>query len=1050
MGIKELLERRLIGIAILFACTLLVACNSGDESSVDPEPPSVENYSIGGTLNDGDVLGNGLVLKLNGEQTVSIAPGDASFRFDDRIPDGSNFQISVDAPPRGPLQTCDVSPSSGTVSGQDITDIRVECSTRRFSVGGEISGLQGSGLVLEMSDGQTYEPESEGEFSFSTPILDQTDFTVSIAQQPQLPEQQCAISGNEGTIDEAHHSDVSIICTTNLYSISGEVHGLEPSDQDLVLALNDSALPAINGSEESGVIEFESDYGLPTGSSFSVTVEQAPGGPVQNCVVSNGEGVVGSDAHDNVRVDCQVQTFSVGGSVVGLDGEGFQLSLNGGQQLDIPAGSGDFTFDQPIPDRSEINVSVSNAPASPSQVCIVDQGNGDVIDGEDYNDLLISCETEKFTVGGQVTGLEGEYVGLRLSSNNLGSSQTKDITSNGEFVFDQHPLDDQSSFTVVVPSTEHPVSPKQHCSVHGGNGQLDGEDYRGIVVSCVTETYTVSTTVDSGSGSVNPSQKEVDHGQTATLGIVPDTGYEISSISGCSGSLSGGQYTTGTITSDCMVNVDFSIKRYTITASASSGGSISPSSRTVIHGNTTSFSVSIQDDYSPSNSGSWGCNGTLSGSGSNRTYTTGSVTGNCSINATFSFDFDDPDPCPGPGDCSIQGFSGELLVIDWDKSDGVNDGGHIYRVESIADRSGDDALEKVVEGRPPLRIEGFSPGGDLVRISRVRSDEERDDMLDPDGRVPERGDGSESLESVEKETIVVEKPPVTHVPDVPYQESVDASCVAEMLPQPWFHAAMLGGQDMRVSSDGASAIWLSRAEGDWVRLAWSEEDEVWSEEWRASVSADIQVFEVDAFHRRAYALDSSGGLRMFNLIEATSDQDVSDEEVDEQVLAESPMPGEVMGDTLTQETAVDFVVDPAGHWIAVLDSDRGIQMYRWDPWSGDHEYVRTDSYAGDWMALKPGGEVLYLGTTSGKDSAESFLYAFAVNPEDLELRLLGAEKVDYPQGKPTFSPDGKYMIDDSGKQQWLLPIDEDSRMPIHGSVYWICSGDDGSTENAVD
>ncbi len=1120
MGVKELLNRKLTGMAILFACMLLAACNSGDGDEVgpevtEPEPDPVENYSVGGSLNEGDVIGEGLVLKLNGDQTVSISPDDEEFVFSEEIEDGSSFQISVDAPPRGPLQTCTVSPSSGEIDGADILDINVSCNTQSFRVGGNVSGLQGSGFRLELSDGQGYSPSGDGEFTFNSRLDDQTSFSVSIARQPELPDQQCALSGHEGVVDESNYMDIEIHCATDLYAISGEIHGLEPSDQDLVLALNGAALPAINGSEGSGVIEFESDYGLPTGSSFSVTVEQAPSGPVQNCVVSNGEGVVGSDAHDNVRVDCQVQTFSVGGSVVGLDGEGFQLSLNGGQQLDIPAGSSEFTFDQPIPDRSEINVSVSSAPTNPSQVCVVDQGNGGVIDGEDYNDLLISCETEKFTVGGQVTGLEGEYVGLRLSSNNLGSSQTKDITSNGDFVFDQHPIDDQSSFTVVVPSTEHPVNPKQTCSVTGGDGNIDGSNYHGVMVECVTETYTVSTNVDSGSGSLSPSQAQVEHGKTETFTAIPGAGYEVSGFSGCNGSRDGDEYTTGEITSDCTINVDFSLieyqvsysssncnisgdtsqtvkhgesgasvtaspknnyewdrwsngstsrtrsevnvtsdvhlvaecvlATYTVTASSGGGGSISPSSRTVTHGNTTSFSVSINDGYMPKDSNNWGCGGSFSGGG----YSTGTITNDCSIHAEFETFCDrNPEQCDDDG--NPWNFSGELLFFDWDESVSEDGGSRSYRVASVSDRSGAGFLEKVVEGRPPLRVEGVSTGGDSVRVSRIRPEKEGGDASDHDSSRLKAADGAESLESIETETVVVERPPVTQVPDVPYQESVDSTCAADILPQPWLMAEEIGGQDLRVSSDGASAIWLSRAEGDWVRLAWNQEYEVWSEEWRVPASSDIQAFDVDAFHRRAYALDFSGELRMLNLVDVSLEEETSDETGRERASIELPVAGDTMGEPLSLGPAMDFVVDPAGHWVAVLDSDQGVQMYRWDPWSAKHAYVRTDSYSGDWMALKPGGEVLYLGTTAGKDSAESFLYAFAVNPENLELRLLGAEKVDYPQGKPSFTPDGKYMIDDSGKQQWLLPIDEDSHMPIHGSMYSICPVDDGSTEGSVD
>ncbi len=69
---------------------------------------------------------------------------------------------------------------------------------------------------------------------------------------------------------------------------------------------------------------------------------------------------------------------------------------------------------------------------------------------------------------------------------------------------------------------------------------------------------------------------------------------------------------------------------YTVSTSAGSGGSLSPASRSVQSGQTTTFTVSADTGYSVGNV--TGCNGTLSGS----TYTTGSITSNCTVSASFS------------------------------------------------------------------------------------------------------------------------------------------------------------------------------------------------------------------------------------------------------------------------------------------------------------------------------------------------------------------------------------------------------------------------------
>jgi hypothetical protein len=69
---------------------------------------------------------------------------------------------------------------------------------------------------------------------------------------------------------------------------------------------------------------------------------------------------------------------------------------------------------------------------------------------------------------------------------------------------------------------------------------------------------------------------------------------------------------------------------YTVTASTGSGGSISPKSASVQSGKTTQFTVAPNPGYGIFNV--IGCNGLLSGAA----YTTGPITANCTITATFT------------------------------------------------------------------------------------------------------------------------------------------------------------------------------------------------------------------------------------------------------------------------------------------------------------------------------------------------------------------------------------------------------------------------------
>ena len=191
---------------------------------------------------------------------------------------------------------------------------------------------------------------------------------------------------------------------------------------------------------------------------------------------------------------------------------------------------------------------------------------------------------------------------------------------------------DTTSFT-VTPATGYSVQ-----SVTGCGGSLSGTTYTtGAVTSDCTVTatfalnqYTVSTQVAGGQGSFSPGSATVAHGDTTSFTVTPATGYSVQSVTGCGGSLSGSTYTTGAVTADCTVTATFELNQYTVSTQVAGGqGSFSPGSATVAHGDTTSFTVTPATGYSVQSV--TGCGGSLSGS----TYTTGAVTADCTVTATF-------------------------------------------------------------------------------------------------------------------------------------------------------------------------------------------------------------------------------------------------------------------------------------------------------------------------------------------------------------------------------------------------------------------------------
>jgi hypothetical protein len=172
-------------------------------------------------------------------------------------------------------------------------------------------------------------------------------------------------------------------------------------------------------------------------------------------------------------------------------------------------------------------------------------------------------------------------------------------------------------------------------------GSLSGNTYTtnaisadcSVTASFVRPSYTVATSVTTGNGSVSPISDSVLAGDTTEFTITPATGSQIFSVAGCSGSLSGNTFTTGPIDSNCMVSAAFTAIVYTVSPSVvdSTGGSISPATAQLVdHGDTMSFTLTPASGYEIS-----GVTGSCGGSLSNGTYTTGPITGDCAVEASF-------------------------------------------------------------------------------------------------------------------------------------------------------------------------------------------------------------------------------------------------------------------------------------------------------------------------------------------------------------------------------------------------------------------------------
>jgi len=146
-------------------------------------------------------------------------------------------------------------------------------------------------------------------------------------------------------------------------------------------------------------------------------------------------------------------------------------------------------------------------------------------------------------------------------------------------------------------------------------------------------TYTINASAGAN-GSISPSGNvNINYGQNQTFTIIPDTGFEITDVlvDGMSaGALS--TYTFENVTNNHTIEASFSILTYTLTASAGTGGSISPEGAiSVNYGDSHSFTITPDTGYEIADVLVDGVSvGALS------TYTFENVTANHTIAASFS------------------------------------------------------------------------------------------------------------------------------------------------------------------------------------------------------------------------------------------------------------------------------------------------------------------------------------------------------------------------------------------------------------------------------
>ncbi len=256
-----------------------------------------------------------------------------------------------------------------------------------LTVGGTVTGLTGTGLILQDNGGDNLTISASGSFTFKTALTTGNAYLVTVSTQPSNPTQVCTVTNGSGKIS-ANVTNVQVSCQTGTISIGGTVTGLKGTG--LVLQNNGGDDLTITAA---GSFTFKTL--LVTNATYNVTIKTQPSNPAQNCTVSNATGTATANV-TNVQVVCPIPTFNIGGMVVGLlgNGGGMELQDNGGDNLTI-TGNGAFTFATPITFGGAYNVSVFIEPTSQTQLCVVAGGAG--TSTTTVNNIVVDCGHSDWT-----------------------------------------------------------------------------------------------------------------------------------------------------------------------------------------------------------------------------------------------------------------------------------------------------------------------------------------------------------------------------------------------------------------------------------------------------------------------------------------------------------------------------------------------------------------------------------------------------------------------------------------------------------------------------
>lgn len=112
-------------------------------------------------------------------------------------------------------------------------------SAPAYTVGGVVTGLNGSGLTLQDNGGDNLAVSVPGGFTFAGSLSSGAAYAVTVATQPSLPTQNCVVTHGSGTVGAANVTNVAVNCSPQPFTV---LANQPPEAGQLALLLTDGSV----------------------------------------------------------------------------------------------------------------------------------------------------------------------------------------------------------------------------------------------------------------------------------------------------------------------------------------------------------------------------------------------------------------------------------------------------------------------------------------------------------------------------------------------------------------------------------------------------------------------------------------------------------------------------------------------------------------------------------------------------------------------------------------------------------------------------------------